>query len=105
MQAKIIDFASDKLVSALQKIDKKDVHKVMTNISGKVQSKNDKAKADVTSSDEYCAMLQKEFVFLPNDVRKDKTVLEIEDKKDVVLKIDGVDAGKDEKGKGRFLSL
>ncbi|KAL7049558.1 hypothetical protein ACKWTF_003760 [Chironomus riparius] len=78
MQAKIIDFASDRLVNALQKIDKNDVKKVMTNVSNKVQSKNSKAPSNppldrVTSSDEYCAMLRNEFEFLPpsyNDERQ-----------------------------------
>ncbi|XP_070497488.1 uncharacterized protein [Chironomus tepperi] len=70
MQAKIIDYASDRLVNALHKIDKKDVKKVMTNVSNKVQSKNSQAPLNppldrVTSSDEYCAMLRNEFDFIP----------------------------------------
>jgi hypothetical protein len=66
MQAKIIDFASDRLVNALQKIDKNDVKKVMTNVSNKVQSKssNQPPLDRVTSSDEYCAMLRNEFNFV-----------------------------------------
>lgn len=81
MQAKFIDFASDKLVNALQKIDKNDVKKVMTNVSNKVQSKSSQAPSNprpldrVTSSDEYCAMLRNEFNFLPPDDDRQKGIL------------------------------
>lgn len=85
MQAKIIDFASDKLVNALQKIDKKDVHKMMTNFSGKSKKTDQQTSSNldgvttmtnrVTSSEEYCAMLQKEFVLMPIDKKDDKNAL------------------------------
>ncbi|KAG5678185.1 hypothetical protein PVAND_007878 [Polypedilum vanderplanki] len=96
MQTKIIDFASDKLVTALHKIDKKDVQKVMTNISEKLQSKNQqttstKVNGDcVTSSDEYCAMLKNEFIFSQFDPSKSKKKLDI-DEKDAIVKIDKTD--------------
>lgn len=77
MQAKIIDFASDKLVNALHKIDKNDVKKAMTNISGKVSGKNSQGSANpgtnrVTSSEEYCAMLKNEFNLNSQSFEEDK---------------------------------
>lgn len=78
MQAKIIDFASDAITKQLQKIDKDDVKKIMANVTGsKVQTKplptsssikiDDTKKvnrvASVTSSEEYCALVQNEFNF------------------------------------------
>lgn len=77
MQAKIIDYASDAITKQLQKIDKDDVKKIMANVTGaKNQSiiletsltkVGDGIKEinhpNVTSSDEYCAMLQNEFNF------------------------------------------
>jgi hypothetical protein len=87
MQSKIIEYASDRLTNALHKIDKKDVQKVMTNISGKLQSKNQQttSKSEVTSSEEYCAMLKNEFVF---------TQSKKGEKSDAVVRIDAVDAKK-----------
>lgn len=77
MQAKIIDYASDAITKQLQKIDKDDVKKIMANVTGakneskdletsslKVDDENKKLNPPgVTSSEEYCAMLQNEFNF------------------------------------------
>lgn len=76
MQAKIIDFASDTITKQLQKIDKDDVKKIMSNMTGsKAQAKPPsqtssmkvddvkKTKEAVSSSDEYCAFLENEFSF------------------------------------------
>lgn len=70
MQAKIIDYASDKITKQLQKIDKDDVKKIMANVTG-AKNLESSLKVDdgsknlpkVTSSDEYCRMLQNEFNF------------------------------------------
>lgn len=87
MQGKIFDFASDKIVKSLQKIDKNDVKKVMMTFSGKPQNKSDKSlqpsvKFDgtsgggssgggVSSSEEYCKMVKNEFSFTPTDGEKE----------------------------------
>lgn len=73
MQAKIIDFASDKLVKSLKKIEKEDVKNAYANISSKLRkAKNSEAKsgAKVTSSEEYCDMLKEEFNFSPDELEK-----------------------------------
>lgn len=106
MQAKIIDFASDTITKQLQKIDKDDVKKIMSNMTGaKAQTKppvqtsspaqtsstkvNDvkKPKEGVSSSDEYCAFLENEFSFSSpsSSLRNDKKG----DEKDGLLKKNG----------------
>jgi len=72
MQAKIIDFASDKLVNQLSKLEKNDVQKAMTSVSQRFQRKPPAppppASSNVKSSEEYCAMVQNEFPIKPNDL-------------------------------------
>ena len=100
MQAKIIDFASDRIVNALHKIDKKDVKKAMTNISSKVQSRSSQAPSNppldrVTSSEEYCAMLKNEFSFMPSpEDERQKGILKNK-RYDTKLSVEGsvVDSG------------
>jgi hypothetical protein len=75
MQAKIIDFASDKLVKSLRKIDKDDVKNAYANISSKLRKGKSSATKDgakVTSSEEYCEMLKDEFNFSPDELGKPK---------------------------------
>lgn len=101
MQAKIIDFASDAITKQLQKIDKDDVKKIMSSVSGsKAQTKPpaqtssmkvDEAKqnnAGVSSSEEYCTLVQNEFNFsFPSSsaLRNEKK----SDEKDGLLKKNG----------------
>jgi hypothetical protein len=119
MQAKIIDFASDRLVKSIQKIDKNDVKRVMTNLSGKPTQEKPSSLAlqppaydhkpktlpsQVSSSEEYCAMLQNEFNFAPSESSKipkspsDKVKKDNDDNK---LPIDG----EDEKKENFFFAL
>jgi hypothetical protein len=75
MQARIIDFASDKLVKSLKKIEKDDVKNAYANISSKLRKGKSSATRDgakVTSSEEYCEMLKKEFKFPPDELGKPK---------------------------------
>ncbi|CAO1332195.1 unnamed protein product [Diamesa tonsa] len=69
MQAKIIDFASDKIAKKLNKIDKNDVKSAVTSVkerwlNRKLSDKNSKSADNlntVTSREEYCDMLKNEF--------------------------------------------
>lgn len=79
MQAKIIDFASDKFVKSLKKIEKEDVKNAYAKISSKLRKEKTSATKsganrakNVTSSEEYCEMLKGEFNFLPNELGKPK---------------------------------
>lgn len=73
MQAKIIDFASDKIAKTLNKINKNDVKNAVTNVKGRWQNRSGSIKnsksadnlKNVTSSEEYCDMLQNEFKLEP----------------------------------------
>lgn len=101
MQAKIIDMASDAITKKLQKIDKNDVKKLMSSVTGsKDQTKSpaqtspikdeDASKTNVSgvsSSDDYCAFLQNEFNFSSpqSSLRNDKK----SDERDGLLKKNG----------------
>lgn len=69
MQAKIIDFASDKIAKKLNKIDKNDVKSAVESVKDrwlnrKLSDKNSKSADNlnnVTSREEYCDMLKNEF--------------------------------------------
>lgn len=69
MQAKIIDFASDKIAKTLNKIDKNDVKSAVTSVKGRwlnrnASDKNSKSvenSNNVTSQEENCDMLNNEF--------------------------------------------
>lgn len=69
MQAKIIDFASDKIAKTLNKIDKNDVKSAVTSVKGRWQNRNASDKnlkpaensKNVTSQEEHCDMLKNEF--------------------------------------------
>lgn len=69
MQAKIIDFASDKIAKKLNKIDKNDVKSAVESVKDrwlnrKLSDKNSKSADNlnnVTSREEYCDMLENEF--------------------------------------------
>lgn len=102
MQARIIDFASDKIAKKLNTIDKDDVRNLYSNISSKLRKtspkdevekvENEKSKeaskmtskvtrpaedkaANVSSSEEYCEMLKNEFTFTPgNSLKPDKKI-------------------------------
>lgn len=56
MQAKIIDFASDKIVKSLQKIEKNDVKNAYSSLSSKLRKNKRKKslKKNVTNNGEYC---------------------------------------------------
>lgn len=72
MQAKIIDFASDKISKSLKKIEKDDVKNAYKSISSKLRKGEKSATkgAKVTSSEEYCEMLREEFKFSPDELGK-----------------------------------
>lgn len=84
MQAKIIDFASDKIAKTLNKIDKNDVKNAVTNVKGRWQNRSGSIKnsksadnlKNVTSSEEYCDMLKNEFKLEPQSVEKQNKQLE-----------------------------
>lgn len=69
MQAKIIDFASDKIAKTLNKIDKNDVKSAVTSVKDRWQNRNATDKIsksvenlnNIKSSEEYCDMLKNEF--------------------------------------------
>lgn len=89
MQAKIIDFASDKLVKSLKKIEKNDVKNAFSTLSSKF-SKDDKKPAAKKNSaieesnEESCELLKNESY---EDVKKSKKVNSIED--DECSSVDG----------------
>lgn len=66
MQAKILDFASDKLVKSLGKIEKDDILSAYSSISSKFRKDPKVDAGKVSSHDEYCDMLKNEFNFDPN---------------------------------------
>lgn len=90
MQAKIIDFASDKIAKTLNKIDKKDVKKAVTSVKGRWQNRNSSDKKsksvdnlnNVTCSEEYCDMLRNEFKLDEKNttaaIKKEEKILQIE---------------------------
>lgn len=99
MQAKIIDYASDKIVNVLHKIDQKDVKKAMTSVSNKVQSKSSQEPSSlptnrVKTSEDYCAMIKNEFDFMPPllDEERQKGILKNK-KYDTKLSVEGSVAG------------
>lgn len=61
MQAKIIDFASDKIAKSLQKIEKEDVMNAYSKVSSKIRRNKYLVKKDekVTISEENSEMLEK----------------------------------------------
>lgn len=67
MQTRILDFASDKIAKSLSKIDKDDVMNAYSSISSKFRKDR-----KVSSHEEYCDMLKKEFDFNPNDFGQGK---------------------------------
>lgn len=111
MQARILDFASDAITKQLQKIDKDDVKKIMSSVTGsKSQAKSQPASstktddlprnANVTNSDEYLKMMEKEFGFTSSSAKKDEKTAKSEqtielndkvaDEKDGLLKKTGI---------------
>lgn len=74
MQAKIIDFASDRIAKSLSKINKEDVRSAYSTISSKLRKKPKEDLGKVSSSEEYCEMMKKEFTFPLDDVEKPKNV-------------------------------
>ena len=83
MQAKIIDFASDKIAKTFNKIDKNDVKNAVTNVKGRWQNRNASDKnsksADnlnnVTSREEYCDMLKNELEIEEKSADKQETII------------------------------
>lgn len=89
MQAKIIDFASDKIVKSLQKIEKNDVKNAFSNLSSKLSKKGKKRAAKKNaaikeSNEEGCELLKNESY---KDVKKSEKVISIED--DECSSVDG----------------
>lgn len=74
MQAKIIDFASDKISKSFKRIEKDDVKNAYKSISSKLRKGEKSATkgVKVTSSEEYCEMLRKDFKFSPDELGKPK---------------------------------
>ena len=74
MQAKIIDFASEKVVNSLKKIEKDDVKRVVASVHSKFQKNKSKKKENsmklskkVTSTEKYCENMKEEFNFYSNE--------------------------------------
>lgn len=79
MQAKIIDFASDKIAKSLQKIDKEDVMNAYSKVSSRIRRNKYLLKKDQntgTKSDENNEMLEK--VEIDTKAEKSKKLIEAE---------------------------
>lgn len=74
MQAKIIDFASDKLAKSLQKIEKEDVMNAYSKVSSRIRRNKYLSKKDekFVNVEENREMLDKKFDNKP-DVNKDNS--------------------------------
>ena len=79
MQARIIDFASKKVVNSLRKIEKDDVKKAFASVHSKFKKSQNKKKQNsmklkVTSKEKYCEMLKEEFNFSSTQNEKNNKV-------------------------------
>ena len=95
MQAKIIDFASDKIAKSLQKIEKEDVMNAYSKVSSKIRRNKYLVKKDekVTNRiEENCEMLKKSETDITPDLNLDK-IEKVDKKPETIMKIENDDEG------------
>ena len=86
MQAKIFDFASDKIVKSLNKIDKQDIQNVFSKVSSKFERKDKSSqKSEASTSHQHEEKVEKDLKASTVDSKRlDKET----DKPDSVLEIE-----------------